>query len=57
MCWQVCDNNMDVVCVVDTSQLFGETCYVWDSRHVASGVGAAGFRSVLSSGLAGPGNF
>ena len=44
--------HMDVVCFVDTSQLFGETCYVWDSQHGASGVGAAGSRSVLSSRLA-----
>ena len=47
---------MDVVCFVDTSQLFGETGYVWDSQHGVSGVGAAWSRSVLSSGLTGPGD-
>ena len=49
--------HVDVLRLVDTSQLFGETCYVWDSQHGASGVGAAGSRSVLSSRLAVPGNF
>ena len=42
--------------LVDLSKLFGETCYVGNIQHSASGVGAAGSRSVLCSGLAGPGD-
>ena len=48
--------HVDVFRLVDSSKLFGETCYVGYSQHRASGVGAAGSRSVLCSGLAGPGD-
>ena len=48
--------HMDVMRLVDQSKLSGETCYVGNFQHCASGVGAAGSCSVLCSGLAGPGD-
>ena len=48
--------HVDVMRLVDSSKLFGETCYVGYSQHRAPGVGAAGSCSVLTSGLAGPGD-
>ena len=47
---------VDVFRLVDSSKLFGETCYVGYSQHRVSGVGDAGSRSVLCSGLAGLGD-
>ena len=48
--------HVDVMRLVDSPELFGETCYVGYSQHRASGVGAAGSCSVLCLGLARPGD-
>ena len=48
--------HVDVFRLVDSSKLFGETCYIGYTQHRASGVGAAGSRSVLCLELAGPGD-
>ena len=55
VCWQVC-GTCRCFRLVDSSKFFGETCYVGYSQLRASGVGAAGSRSVLCSGLARPGD-